>query len=137
MSADEDPLLAAARAACEAGVSYDQALSAFVDNGPRASVDETLDPVRAALLELDAALSAAMGESGAEQLAAAVAAYQKANEGLAVLYTEGETAYQSGKASGRDADVLQDSAEEDWTAAAEALFGPEAPSPPSDFMREC
>lgn len=140
-----DPLLTAARTACEAGAAYGEALAAFVEDGPQESVASALDPLRVALVNLDAALSAearsgaasASAASGTSQMQEAVADYTRANEGLTVLFTEGETAYQPVKARGLDADVLQDSGEEKWIAGAAQLFADEAPSAPTELDRAC
>lgn len=67
----------------------------------------------------------------------AVADYTQVNEGLTVLFTEGETAYQPVKARGLDADLLQDSGKEKRIAGAAQLFAEEAASVPTELERSC
>jgi hypothetical protein len=132
-----DPVLTAAKASCEAGDSYGNAQMMFLEDGTGPDTVAALNPIRGALGNLKSALASQSERPGAADLRAAIDQYERGFQGYAVLYGQGETAYQSIKNAGGNVDELRTTAEAAWLTGATAMFGEQAPSAPSLFERTC
>jgi hypothetical protein len=119
-------------AACQ-GIQDGQAelLDTFINDGPSTETVRLVDPI---IGELDGLASDLADVPGSGALRNSVGFYRRTYEWLRVLYAEGETAYQSVPASEQE-DTLLPLAEAAWEEGAAALFGADAPPPPSGIDR--